>query len=154
MYGFLVHGCIDGGSNFCVYATLALNKRGSTLRDAFDKAVDEYGYPLRMRAGMCFEATFVGQRMLDERSEGSIITGPSTANQVSAMVRGHCASNLLHTFLWSPFFITIPVSIHCLALIIHARVRAASRKVLELYLVTLCVVLQGPFPEHGKSRHP
>lgn len=83
MYGFLVHGCIDGGSNFCVYATLALNKRGSTLRDVFDKAVDEYGYPLRMRADMCFEATFVGQRMLDERGEGSFITGPSTANQVS-----------------------------------------------------------------------
>ena len=81
MYGFLVHGCIDGGSNFCVYATLALNKTGATLRDCFDKAVEEYGYPMRMRADMAFEATYVGQRMLDERGEGSFITGPSTANQ-------------------------------------------------------------------------
>ena len=81
MYGFLVHGCIDGGSNYCVYATLALNKQGSTLRDVFDKAVGEYGYPLRTRADMAFEATFVGQRMLDERGAGSFITGPSTANQ-------------------------------------------------------------------------
>ena len=74
MYGFLVHGCIDGGPNYCVYATLAFNKQGSTLRDVFDKAVGEYGYPLRMRADMVFEATFVGQRMLDERGAGSFIT--------------------------------------------------------------------------------
>ncbi|KAL3146331.1 hypothetical protein ABBQ32_003023 [Trebouxia sp. C0010 RCD-2024] len=52
-----------------------------TLRDVFDQAVTAYGYPLRMRADMAFEATFVGQRMLDERDEGSFITGPSTANQ-------------------------------------------------------------------------
>lgn len=77
-----MHGCIDGGSNSCVYATLALNKTGMTLRDVFDQAVTAYGYPLRMRADMAFEATFVGQRMLDERDEGSFITGPSTANQV------------------------------------------------------------------------
>jgi len=47
MYGFTVHGCMDGGSNFCVYATLALGKHGDTLRAAFDKAVDAYGYPLQ-----------------------------------------------------------------------------------------------------------
>ena len=83
MYGFTVHGCMDGGSNFCVYAILALDKRGETLRAAFDKSVDAYGYPLCLRADMAFEATFVGQRMLDERGPGSFITGPSTANQAS-----------------------------------------------------------------------
>ena len=63
MYGFWVHACIDGGSNFVVYAVLALNKQGATLRDAFDAATAAYGYPLRLRADMAFEATFVGQRM-------------------------------------------------------------------------------------------
>ena len=90
MYGFLVHACIDGGSNFCVYATLALEKSGGTLCDAFDKAVGAYGYPLRMRADMAFEATFVWQTMLDERGEGSFITGPSTANQVQTGCMATC----------------------------------------------------------------
>lgn len=82
MYGFWVHACIDSGSNFVVYAVLALNKQGATLRDAFDAATAAYGYPLRLRADMAFEATFVGQRMIDERGPGAYLTGPSTANQV------------------------------------------------------------------------
>ena len=99
MYGFTVHGCMDGGSNFCVYATLALDKRGETLRASFDKAVDAYGYPLCLRADMAFEATFVGQRMLDERGPGSFITGPSTANQVSIFQAAYLAihgKDILH----------------------------------------------------------
>lgn len=89
-YGIYFHGCIDGGSNFVVYAIAALDKSSSTLLKAFDEAVDTFGYPLRLRADMCFEATAVGQRMLDEQGPGSYITGPSTANQVY-----HCSSQLL-----------------------------------------------------------
>lgn len=81
MYGFYVHGCIDGGSNFVVYVVLALDKRGVTLQNAFDSATSAYGYPLRLRADMAFEALLVGQRMLDERGPGAYLTGPSTANQ-------------------------------------------------------------------------
>ena len=33
MCGFLIHACIDGGANFVVYATVALDKSGLTLRD-------------------------------------------------------------------------------------------------------------------------
>ena len=48
-------------------------------------------YPLCLRADMAFEATFVGQRMLDERGPGSFITGPSTANQVSIFQAAYLA---------------------------------------------------------------
>ena len=41
------------------YATVALDKSGLTLRNSFDTAVGKYVYPLRMRADMAFEATFV-----------------------------------------------------------------------------------------------
>lgn len=54
-YGFFVHGCIDGGSNFMVYATVALNKASATLLKSFDQASGAFGYPLRLRADMCFE---------------------------------------------------------------------------------------------------
>ena len=81
-YGFFVHGCIDGGSKFVVYATVALNKASATLLKSFDQATGAFGYPLRLRADMCFEATPVGQRMIDMRGDGSFLTGPSTANQV------------------------------------------------------------------------
>lgn len=87
MYGFYVHGGIDGGSRFVVYAVLALNKKGTTLRDAFDEATTAYGFPLRLRADMAFEATFVGQRMIDARGQGAYLTGPSTANQVRRLLQ-------------------------------------------------------------------
>ena len=67
MYGFTVYGCINGGSNFCVYATLALYKRGDTLRAAFDKAVDAYEYPLCLRADMalCSETWLLRRPLWD-----------------------------------------------------------------------------------------
>ena len=82
MYGFYVHGCIDGGSNFVVYVVLALDKKGVTLQNAFDSAASAYGFPLCLRADMAFEALLVGQRILDDHGPGAYLTGPSTANQV------------------------------------------------------------------------
>ena len=57
----------------------------AVLRDRFDEAVQEYGYPLGLRADMAFGATYVGQRMLDERGQGAFINGPSNANQASCL---------------------------------------------------------------------
>lgn len=89
MYGIYIHACIDGGSNFAVYGTVALDKSSSTLLSVFDEAVEKFGYPWRLRADMCFEATAVGQRMIDERGPGGFLTGPSTANQVMRKTHPH-----------------------------------------------------------------
>lgn len=81
-YGFTVHAGIDGGSNYIVYATLALNKNAESLFEGYRQAVAAYGRPLRLRADMAFEALPIGQDMLDYRGPGTYLTGPSTHNQV------------------------------------------------------------------------
>lgn len=81
-YGFTVHAGIDGGSNFIVYATLALNKSSSSIFTGYRSAVEQYGRPGRVRADMAFEALAVGQDMLDHRGPGAYITGASVHNQV------------------------------------------------------------------------
>lgn len=55
MYGFWIHACIDGGSNFVVYATAALNKSADALLVGFERAVADFGFPLRVRADMALE---------------------------------------------------------------------------------------------------
>ncbi len=83
MYGFYIHACIDGGSNFAPYAIVALDKTASTLFNAYHEATAAFEHPLRLRADMCFEAVRIGQDMIDVRGPGAYLTGPSTANQVS-----------------------------------------------------------------------
>jgi hypothetical protein len=77
-----VHAGIDGGSNYVVWAQLALNKCSDSLFMGYAKAVELHGRPLRVRADMAFEAQGIGQDMLDNRGPGSYLTGPSTQNQV------------------------------------------------------------------------
>jgi hypothetical protein len=81
-YGFTVHAGIDGGSNFVVWAQLALNKQSNSVFMGYARAIDLYGRPMRVRADMAFEAQGIGQDMLDHRGPGSYLTGPSTQNQV------------------------------------------------------------------------
>lgn len=83
MYGFYIHACIDGGSNFAPYAIDALDKSASTLFNAYHEATNAFDHPLRLRADMCFEAVRIGQDMIDVCGPGAYLTGPSTANQVS-----------------------------------------------------------------------
>jgi hypothetical protein len=54
----------------------------------FAQAVEAYGWPLRLRADMCFEAMQIGQAMIDRRGAGAYLAGPSTANQVSKEIVG------------------------------------------------------------------
>lgn len=82
MYGFYLHGGIDGGSNFVVYMTVALNKTAASLFRGYQQAIEAFGRPLRLRADMCFEATRIGQDIMDHRGPQSYLVGPSTANQV------------------------------------------------------------------------
>ena len=86
-YGFYIHAGIDGGSNFVVYATVALNKEAASLMAGYNDAVAQYGRPLRLRADMCFEAASgIGADMIAHRGQASYLVGPSTANQASCDV--------------------------------------------------------------------
>ena len=53
-----------------------------TLLKELDATTEKFGFPLRLRSDMAFEAGFVGQRMWEERGPESYIAGRSTANQV------------------------------------------------------------------------
>ena len=55
-YDFHIHAGIDGGSNFVVYATVALNKEANCIMAPYSKAVAQHGRPLRLRADTRFEA--------------------------------------------------------------------------------------------------
>lgn len=94
-YGFLLHAAIDGGSNFCVYAGLAVNKSAQTLSHYFSTAVEKYGRPLLLRTDMCFEAVEIGQDMINNRGPGAFIAGPSTRNQVSLLYSWYVPCALL-----------------------------------------------------------
>jgi hypothetical protein len=48
-WGFYVHGCIDGFSRRIVYLECTTNKRAHTVTKFFKAAVQEYGWPSRMR---------------------------------------------------------------------------------------------------------
>ena len=91
-YGFYVHGGIDGGTNFMVYITVALNKSAAALFRGYRQAVATFGRPLMLRADMCYEATAIGQDMIDHRGPQAYLTGPSTANQVGCDRRKLCSS--------------------------------------------------------------
>ena len=82
-YGFLVHGCIDGGSNFVVYATVALDKSRPTLLKEFEAVTAKFGLPQRLRSDMALEAAFAGQHMWEEHGPESYMVGRSTVNQVA-----------------------------------------------------------------------
>lgn len=47
-----------------------------------DAATCQFGFPLRLRSDMAFEAGFVGQQMWEERGPESYIASRSTGNQV------------------------------------------------------------------------
>lgn len=95
MYGFYIHACIDGGSNVATYAIVALNKTASSLFDAFHEATTALGHPLRLRADMCFEATRIGQDMIDVRGPGAYLTGPSSANQARSSMAANSVAWLV-----------------------------------------------------------
>lgn len=77
-FGFSVHAGIDGGSNYIVYATLALNNSAESVSEGYKQAIQAYGRPLRVRADLAFEGLPTGQDMLDHRG----ISAKGTAHRV------------------------------------------------------------------------
>ena len=79
----VIHGGIDGFSRLIVYLKVATNNRASTVLSAFQKAVQEYGLPSRVRMDKGGENILVSQYMVEQRGAGrnSAIMGRSVHNQ-------------------------------------------------------------------------
>ena len=96
VYGFYIHGIIDGGTNMVMAMTVAQNKSEAAVTYNYIQAVRAYGRPRRKRADMAFEARGAGADMIQHRGEAAYLVGPSTANQVCI------ATQMLHAAASSP----------------------------------------------------
>ena len=141
-----MHAAVDGGSNFVVYCTVALDKKAITLFRGYAAAVQQYGRPVRVRADMCFEAVPIGQDIINNRgSTAAYIAGPSTANTVGSVFS--LTTSCIMPCMWRP---------HCIGAhwVSAACGCTEDRELLELHVVALCVVLQAALPGPGATGQP
>lgn len=69
MWGFYVHGCVDGHSRLIVYMQCRSNKTAATVEACFRTAVQEYGWPSRVRGDYGTENNSVEDRMIQHWGE-------------------------------------------------------------------------------------
>ncbi|KAK2566945.1 hypothetical protein P5673_008707 [Acropora cervicornis] len=88
-YKLITHVCIDGKTRLLIYASCCDNNKADTVLSLFQKGVEQWGLPSRVRCDYGMENFYVGQYMIDHRGEGrgSIITGSSVHN--SRVERAH-----------------------------------------------------------------
>ena len=77
------HGGIDGYSRMIVYLWCSNNNRAGTVFEHFQKAVERFGLPSRVRSDYGGENYAVARYMIRIRGQdrGSMLTGSSTHNQ-------------------------------------------------------------------------
>ena len=68
-WGFYVHGCIDGHSRLIFYLFCVGNKRAETVASAFQNAVQEAGWPSRVRGDYGTENNRVAEMMEEHWGE-------------------------------------------------------------------------------------
>lgn len=79
----VIHVGIDGFSRLVVFLHCSDNNRSSTMLQEFQKAVQTYGLPSRVRTDQGLENVDVARLMLEERGfgRGSILVSSSVHNQ-------------------------------------------------------------------------
>ena len=79
---FIVHAEIDGFSRLVVYCHCSTNNKAATVLDLFQRAVSDYGLPLRIRSDYGVENVRVWDYMIQRRQNtNAIILGSSVHNQ-------------------------------------------------------------------------
>ena len=105
-WGFVVHGCIDGFSRMITFLRCSTNNRADTVMSAFQRAVQQFGLPSRVRGDHGGENVEIARFRVQERGEGrgSFIAGPSTRNQRIEHLWGEvfrCVSFLFYAVFYS-----------------------------------------------------
>ncbi|KAJ8086154.1 hypothetical protein PM082_004976 [Marasmius tenuissimus] len=82
LWGFVVHGIVDGYGRDVVAIRASTNNRASTVLENFIDAVDQYGAPSRTRGDYGTENKLVALYMILKKGQnrGSFIWGSSTRN--------------------------------------------------------------------------
>ncbi|XP_041866845.1 uncharacterized protein LOC121655962 [Melanotaenia boesemani] len=82
-YNIIIFGGIDGYSRKIFYLEPATNNRSSTAHSFFLKAVENYGWPSRVRADQGVENILIAETMFTVKGtgRGSFIAGRSVHNQ-------------------------------------------------------------------------
>ena len=82
-WNFIIAGGIDGFSRLVTFLKCTDNNTAATLLECFQKGVQEYGVPLRVRSDKGLENTLIADYMIRARggNRGSMLTGKSTHNQ-------------------------------------------------------------------------
>ncbi|PFX32689.1 hypothetical protein AWC38_SpisGene2508 [Stylophora pistillata] len=73
---------VDGKTRLLIYVCCCNNNKADTVLSLFEKGVEQWGLPSRVRSDYGMENYYVGQYMIQNRGEsrGSIITGSSVHN--------------------------------------------------------------------------
>ena len=80
-YKMVVHGGIDGMTRTIVFLNVSDNNRSETVLSYFQKAVVDFGWPIRIRTDYGGENSLVWDEMINKRGYPSALAGSSVHNQ-------------------------------------------------------------------------
>lgn len=83
IFGFVVHGCIDGFSRKILFMHCSNNNKSETVFSLFHRATENNGIPSRVRSDHGGENVLICDFMLEKRglNRGSMLCGKSVHNQ-------------------------------------------------------------------------
>ena len=69
---YVIHGCIDGFSNFIIYLHCCNGSRSEMVRNLFQEKVDSFYWPRRVQSEQGMEIIGVARLMLDKFSPENV----------------------------------------------------------------------------------